>query len=222
MTARTIAGPMALTGDYAAGEDGWTASMNLNLLKLGVIAQLIVKSRVTTLPVGTNGDIYIVPSGAGSHPNEIAVKDNGAWVYFTPFAGMRAWVTDELTAYYWTGSAWATQPAPVDIGTYVAGAPSANEVLLKYVFTRAVTFADEFAGSRAHAGTAATASTVFIVKKNGSSVGTVTFSASGTTGAFVTTGTTVSFAAGDYLELVAPSSPDSTLANISFSFAGTR
>lgn len=112
--------------------------------------------------------------------------------------------------------------APVDIGTYISGSPSANEVVLSYVFTRAVTFADEFAGSQAKAGAAATGSTTFIVQKNGASVGTIVFAASGTTGTFATTGTTVAFAAGDVLSLVAPATPDTTLANISVTFTGVR
>lgn len=121
-----------------------------------------------------------------------------------------------------TGAIAAAPGAPFDIATFIAGLPGANETVLRYVFARAVTFADEFGPSRASAGAAATASTVFTAKKNGTSVGTITFAASGTTGTFVTTGTTVSFAAGDVLELVAPASADGTLADISVTLAGTR
>lgn len=216
---------LGLKGFFTPGTDDWdgAAGMDGNLRLLSAVVQLSVLSRVTALPGSpTDGQIYIVPSGAGSHPNEVAIRDNGAWVYATPATGWRAWVVDEAAEYVWLGSAWAKASAPVDMGTFVSGSPSASEVVLRYVFARSVTFADEFAGSVASAGTAATASTVFIVKKNGSTVGTVTFSASGTTGVFATTGTTVSFAAGDVLELQAPSSPDSTLANVSFTLAGVR
>ena len=122
-----------------------------------------------------------------------------------------------------SAAALAASPgAPIDIGTYVSGTPSANEVILRYVFTRAVTFADEFAASQGSAGAAATGSTTFLVRKNGSNVGTIVFAASGTIATFTTTGTTVSFAAGDVLDIVAPASPDATLANISVTLAGTR
>lgn len=61
--------------------------------------------------------------------------------------------------------------------------------------------------------TAATASTVFTVKKNGASIGTCTFAASGTSGSWSITQT--DFAAGDYLTVAGPTTADSTLADIS-------
>jgi len=221
---RTLPG-IGLKGFFTPGTSGWdgAVAMDGNLRLASALIQLSALSRVTALPGSpTDGQIYIVPSGAGSNPNAIAIRDNGAWVYVTPATGWRAWVVDEAAEYVWLGSAWARASAPVDLATAVMGTPSASEVLLRYVFTRAVTFPDEFAGSQASAGTAAAASTVFLVKKNGSTVGTVTFAISGTTGVFATTGTTVVMAAGDVLELQAPSSPDATLANIGFTFVGVR
>lgn len=221
---RTLPG-IGLKGFWTPGTDGWDGAtqMDGNWLKLSALVQLSALSRVTALPGSpSNGQIYIVPSGASSNANAIAIRDNGAWTYVTPQTGWRAWVVDEAIEYVWLGSAWGRASSPVDMGTFAAGTPAASEVLLRYVFARTTTFADEFAGSQASAGTAATASTVFLVKKNGSTVGTVTFAASGTVGVFATTGTTVSFAAGDVIELQGPSSPDATLANISFTFAGVR
>lgn len=107
------------------------------------------------------------------------------------------------------------------VGTFFTSAPTASEVVMSYIFADAVDFPDEFLGSLAKAGTAATASTVFDVKKNGTNVGTITFAASGTAGTFATTGTTVAFAAGDVLAVVAPASPDATLAGVSLTFKGT-
>ena len=212
---------IGLSGGRSAGESGWADEMNLNLLKLSAVARLSVKSRVTALPGSpTDGDIYIVPSGGDA--NKVAIRDAGAWTYLTPTEGWQAWVNDEDVTVTWSGSAWLREQQPVDVGTYISGVPTASEVVLGYVFTRAVTFPDDFAGSQSTAGVAATASTTFAVKKNGSSVGTLVFSAAGSTGAFLTSGGSTSFAAGDLLELVAPASPDATLANVRVTFMGVR
>jgi hypothetical protein len=94
-------------------------------------------------------------------------------------------------------------------------------VLARYPFPRTVVFPAGLTNSQGVAGTAATAQTDFDIKKNGSSVGTMRFAAAGTTASFIMASQT-SFAAGDILTLVAPASPDATLANIGFALAGTR
>lgn len=111
--------------------------------------------------------------------------------------------------------------APYDIGTFVAGSPEADEVVLRFVATRAFTLPAGLSGSQVKAGTAADDATDFDVKKGASSVGTISFAASGDTATF-TMASATSFTAGDILSIVAPSTPDATLADISFTLAGTR
>lgn len=78
-------------------------------------------------------------------------------------------------------------------------------------------------GSKGRAKTAATAQTDFDIQKNGVSVGTMRFAASGTTATFIMASqTTLDGSAGDYLEIIAPATADSTLAKIGFSLKGTR
>lgn len=217
---RTLPG-IGLTGFWTPGSDGWDAAMDVNWRLLSAVAQLTVISRTTALPGSpTDGNIYIVPSGAGSHPNEVAIRDSGAWVYVTPKEGWLAYIQDTDSIVTWNGSAWTG--TAIEVTGSVAGAPTSSQVVLRRVFGLPVVFADEFAGSYASAGTAATASTTFTVKKNGSSVGTIVFAAAGTTGTWSTTGTTVSFAAGDLLEIVAPASADATLAAVAFTVVGVR
>jgi hypothetical protein len=123
----------------------------------------------------------------------------------------------------YNGSAWAPATHPYDIGLTVTEAPTASEVLLRFVAPRAIGFVANFSTSYAKSGTAATGSTVFTIAKNGSSIGTVTFAASGTTGTWASSGGTAqSLAAGDVLTLAGPATPDATLAGIGFMFAGTR
>ena len=116
MVARTLPG-LGLTGYWDLGADGWKDAMDINLRVLSVIAGGLVKSRVTALPGSpTIGDIYIVPSGAGSHPNEIAVYDGptgaGAWVYLVPKKGHLFYVEDESKTYRWNGTAWVDFGSP--------------------------------------------------------------------------------------------------------------
>lgn len=60
----------------------------------------------------------------------------------------------------------------------------------------------------------------FTIQKNGSAVGTITVTNTGVV-TFATTGTTVSFAAGDRMTVVAQAGVD-TLANASFTLRGTK
>lgn len=110
---------------------------------------------------------------------------------------------------------------PYDIGAMIPGAPSASLVVMRYKFPRAVAFPASLTNSQGVAGTAATAQTDFDVLKNGVSFGTIRFAAAGTSATFIAAGSS-SFAAGDVLTVIAPGTPDATLADISFTLAGTR
>lgn len=102
---------------------------------------------------------------------------------------------------------------------FVAGKPSASEIVLRTAFVEGVDFSVNLSGSVGTSETAATAATVFTLKKNGTSFGTVTFT--GSTGAFVAASAT-SFTSGDVLSVHAPTSPDSTLADISITLKGFK
>lgn len=107
-----------------------------------------------------------------------------------------------------------------EIGQSLIAKPSDAEKLLRYEFASSVDWPVDLTTSRASSGVAATASTTFTLKKNGVSVGTIVFSAAGTTGAFTVTAT--SWVAGDILLIEAPATADATLAEISFTLKGAR
>lgn len=133
---RTLPG-ISLTGYWNSGDNTWKAGMDENLRKLSVLVQLRVLSRVTPLPFDdsnssgvANGDIYIMPASdsnsfqsSNSSPlhGDIAVFDDGAWVFFTPLAGFRAYVIDESTYYRYTGSAWVADGGNATAVSYDAG-----------------------------------------------------------------------------------------------------
>lgn len=76
-------------------------------------------------------------------------------------------------------------------------------------------------GSQGVVGTAPTTNAVFDLRRNAVSFGAMTFAVSPTTATFSVPGDTI-FAAGDILTVVSPTPQDGALADLGFSFAGTR
>lgn len=113
-----------------------------------------------------------------------------------------------------------TGTAPTSINGSYSGSTTPNLVVQRYVFAAAVTFPAGLTGSHGAAGVAATGSTSYSIEKNGSVVGTMNFAASGTTATFAMSSATT-FNAGDVLTMVAPASPDLTLANLAWSLLGS-
>lgn len=108
-----------------------------------------------------------------------------------------------------------------DLSIYVADNPYSAEELAGHVFTNSVNFPAGLTGSQGFATDAATADAEFNIKKNGSSIGTVTFVAASNEATFTLSGGAV-FVAGDVLTLVAPDPQDATLWQVSITLAGTR
>ena len=104
---------------------------------------------------------------------------------------------------------------------FYPGAPAASAKMMVHVFPVAVDVPSGMTGSQGTAETAATAQTDFDVQKNGVSAGTMRFAAAATTATFIMA-TATSFSPGDKLQLIAPATPDSTLADIAWSFKGTK
>ena len=97
----------------------------------------------------------------------------------------------------------------------------ANQEIFRLAFGHTTNFAGNFAGSQGSTKTAATATTTFIVNKNGTQVGTIVWT--GSTWTFTTTsGAAVSFSAGDVLTILGPATADVTLANWGVTLVGTR
>jgi len=106
---------------------------------------------------------------------------------------------------------------PVDIFYFEPGVTTNSQLVFVYPITRQTEFPVDLSGSQVIANTAATASTVFSLKKNGTQFATITFAASGTVATFVAASSTT-LSPGDYLTLVAPASADASLADIGFTF----
>jgi len=111
--------------------------------------------------------------------------------------------------------------APYDIGGSFVGKPSAGSIILRFPMPRAVRFVPGLSPSKGVAATAPTGAVSFLLRKNGAQFATMDFAAAATTATF-TCASNTDFAVGDVLTLVAPSTPDDTLADIGFALAGLR
>ena len=112
---------------------------------------------------------------------------------------------------------------PFDVHTFFPGLPTTLAKLYRGKLARAVTFPADFAGAQFTASASATASTVFDIQKNGANIGSCTIAAGTSTPTFASAGGTAqTFAAGDLLTIIAPATPDTTLADPALTLTGTR
>lgn len=209
---------------------------NDGLRVLDALVQAVIIDRDLTAPPGSpsDGDTYIVRTTAtgdwATHEDEIAYYKSSVWEFHTPAEGWVVYAQDENELLIYQGSAgWDTLVSVLeadshDVGGSKEGQPGSSEVLARIVFVRAVTFADDFAGSQGVVGTAPTdsAGADFDIQKDGSSVGTMSFASAATTATFTSDSGGVSFAAGEVLTVVAPGSQDPALADLAFMFKGVQ
>jgi hypothetical protein len=96
---------------------------------------------------------------------------------------------------------------------FAAGQSASGAVVFRHVFSRAARLPAGATSSRAVAGIAATGPSVLALLKNGTSVGSVQFTA-GEAVAYFVVAAAVDFAAGDVFAIAAPDPQDATLADI--------
>lgn len=108
-----------------------------------------------------------------------------------------------------------------DIGLFIPGQPAASAMVFQFVVPRAIALPANLAGSLAKVGTAATSAASFTLRRNGANIGTIDFAAGSATATFALAGGAV-FAAGDVLEILAPSPQDATLADVSITLMASR
>lgn len=79
---------------------------------LDALVHLAVIARDGATPPASpvDGDRYIIATGGtgawSGHDHEIAAFQDGAWAFFTPRPGWRAWIVGESALRAWSGSAW--------------------------------------------------------------------------------------------------------------------
>jgi hypothetical protein len=107
--------------------------------------------------------------------------------------------------------------ASYDISGSTLSIPTNDVVLTRFVANRAFRLPILMAGSVGASGIAPTAAVSYLVKKNGSTVGTVDF-ALGANIATFTMATATDFASGDVLTVVAPATADTTHDELAWTF----
>jgi hypothetical protein len=232
-----------------AGIDGYTLNWNNTAGKWEAVAAVspgaTMLHALTDVSVtegsGINGYVLYWNNAASKWEAEAlaAVATSGAYsdlsgkpTLVTAFTGL----TDVPANYTGSGgfavkvNAGATalefdySPAPtIQSAVYQASVPTGSQLLMRYIVAEKFVLPANFAmpNSQARVGTAATGTPVFSVNQNGSQIGTITVS--GTTATFATvSGTAKTIAVGDYVDIVAPSSADATIADIAFTLLGTK
>lgn len=170
MAARTL-GNLALSAFWTLGENGWKTLNDLNLLKLSNLAQATVISLVTALPGSpTNGDVHVLTDAAGSHPTEIAIRDEGAWVYVVPVEGWLVYSRADNAFYVFTGTVWTSLSSVFGKQTESIVIACSDEATALTTGTGKVTFRMPYAFTvtavRASLSTPQTSGTTFTVDVN--------------------------------------------------------
>lgn len=218
--ARGLAGrlvhDMASDADYTLSEaNGEDENLYIEITDTGVV---LTTTRNIIVPTDENGYLFY------NNTAQSLVMKTAAGSGVTAVAGERLLMyCDGTNVVEIAGVSGFAMP--FDAGVYAQGTLSNGEYILQYVFTRAVTFAAGWVGSQAYARVAHSDSPapVYTLKKNGVGIGTITWS--GSTGTFVdesSPATSVGFVAGDRITIEAPATADSTQADISITFKGTR
>ena len=191
---------IGLKGFWGLGFDGWDSDNDINLLKASVLSQAVVLSRLAAVPgAPVDGDIHILT--VAPNLNAIAVRDNGAWVYFSPATGWRAYVVAEDCELVFTGSTWRRLTS--EISAFFGGTPAVSALVHSHFAIRATDLPVTLAGSFAKLVTSPSSAIAFDLKKNGAPIGSVDFAASATTATF-SFASAVALAAGDILTIHSP------------------
>jgi len=126
--------------------------------------------------------------------------------------------TPSSTNYLRGDGSWAVPAQTYDLALSITGKPAAGVYVLNFVVVNGFSLLSGLPGSVAKASTAPTSSSFFTIYKNGTSIGSITFSSS--TGSF-SFASSVTFVSGDLLQISSPSTQDATLANIGITLKGS-
>ena len=160
-----------------------------------------------------------VLTAASARPRDgmIIAADNSEYVPSQTDIGATASLFVFLEGYYRKIAAGAQ---PIVIAGTLLGEPTDGATLFIHPVVLTTTFPANLAGSRFTVTTPPAAEAVFLLKKNGTTFGTITFAASESVATVTGPKTTVTSA--DTVALTAPVTADTTLANIAWSILGYR
>ena len=123
------------------------------------------------------------------------------------------WAVGDYVACGTTAGSVGTSTGVYDIAGGVSGPIAGSQIVLYFLAVRALNIPANFAGSISEVLTAFTSAATYTIYHNGTSVGTISFAASGTAGTF-STSSAFTMAVGDNMTIQAPSTADATAANL--------
>ncbi|WLJ71140.1 hypothetical protein [Sphingomonas phage Carli] len=98
---------LLLQAFFPLGEDGWNDEYDTNFLKLSVLTQATVSGKVAVVPgAPAAGTVIVLDETNPTHPNAVAVYDDGAWVYFTPNEGWLVYDRSANVYLSFDGATW--------------------------------------------------------------------------------------------------------------------
>lgn len=223
---------LGLTGFWPLGNSGWKPGMDVNLRTLSALVCGSVASRTASLPGSPAlGSVYIVPAGAPSNANSLAIWDGApgseAWVYLLPKAGWHFYVVDEDLNVQWDGTAWAVFAGAGGGGAYdirggFGSVPTSSEVFDTIPIVRDVTFPANFAGSMGRIAVNPTATYVIRVEDDGALIGEISISSLGVFSFSTVSGTPKTVLAGSVLSFVGAATVDATADRAAWTLLGAQ
>lgn len=220
----------AVWSDATANHNLTVADANAYLRMTSAAANTVTipLNSTTPIPVGTR--IWIEQAGAGKTTVVGAVgvtlrqSSTQAQLYLRAQFS-QVWATKVGTDEWVLGGDFGGL-LPYAVGGFAPSSIQSNEVLMDHPVIRAFTFPANFAGSQASAGTNPGASFVMTVQKISggatTNIGTITIGTGGAVAFATTGGLPITLAAGDVLCVLAPSTPDGTIARLRFTLVGSN
>lgn len=205
--------------DYTANTDITLTNSQYRRAARFQVSNLTTTGRSLVLPALKK--LSIITSDA-ANTQSLSVTRGSTTLALAPGASLIVYTDGTTNGLLVAASQTAVAAKPYDVATFCVGSPASNEVLLRFNYVRAITLPAGLSGSRITAAVAATATTDFLLAKNGSTIATIRFAASGTIASVTGMASDVAFAVNDQLSLTAPGTPDTTLADIAFTLAGVQ
>lgn len=213
---------------WVRGEDYWGDPLSDNMLKTDMLLHPFVISMSVTMPptINTPGDMYIVAPGGTSawagHDNHLAIMGELGWYFFTPYKGVTVRAASPGGRHWWNGEQWLpdaidTPGTPIegtryDISVSVGYEAEPREVLAFIPVPQAMTIPVDGTGSTAKCMLPPVLDTFLSIRRNGTEVGTITFSMSNITGT-IQMPQSITFGLGDDLTIVMPDNPPAGFEN---------
>lgn len=123
----------------AAGQAQKHVTHNDALTRLDALVHLTVDSRSQTVPpaVPTELSACIIPPGAtgvfSGRTDQIALFEDGGWIFLTPRPGWQAWVSDESEHHLWTGAEWRRDSPLSSLGASLWGVNGTADATTRFV-----------------------------------------------------------------------------------------